>query len=217
MNRLPTGRFFPTTRDELLECGAIIRGIRRGRLDALEIPEWPRDILAQQLVAAAAGEDWSEDALFALVRGAYPYRNLPRGEFDALLTMLSDGIATQRGRYGTYLHRDRVNRVVRGRRGGRLAAITSGGAIPDNANYLVVAEPEGSTVGTVDEDFAVESMAGDIFLLGTSSWKIRRVESGRIRVEDAHGSRPDHSVLLASAAHREYASTRVREYAFLPS
>ena len=190
VSRLPIGRFFPTTRDELLECGALIRGIRRGRLDALEIPEWPRDILAQQLVAAAACEDWDEDALFALVRSAYPYRDLPRGEFDALLTMLSEGIATQRGRYGAYLHRDRVNRVVRGRRGGRLAAITSGGAIPDNANYLVVAEPEGSTVGTVDEDFAVESMAGDIFLLGTSSWKIRRVESGRIRVEDAHGAAP---------------------------
>ena len=181
VSRLPTGRFFPTTRDELLECGAIIRGIHRGRLDTLEIPEWPRDILAQQLVAAAAGEDWGEDDLFALVRGAYPYRNLPRAEFEAVLTMLSEGIATQR---------DRVHRVVRGRRGGRLAAITSGGAIPDNANYLVVAEPEGSTVGTVDEDFAVESMAGDIFLLGTSSWKIRRVESGRIRVEDAHGAAP---------------------------
>ena len=181
VSRLPTGRFFPTTRDELLECGAIIRGIHRGRLDTLEIPEWPRDILAQQLVAAAAGEDWGEDDLFALVRGAYPYRNLPRADFEAVLTMLSEGIATQR---------DRVHRVVRGRRGGRLAAITSGGAIPDNANYLVVAEPEGSTVGTVDEDFAVESMAGDIFLLGTSSWKIRRVESGRIRVEDAHGAAP---------------------------
>ena len=190
VSRLPTGRFFPTTRDELLECGALIRGIRRGLLDALEISEWPRDILAQQLVATAACEDWGEDALFAQVRSAYPYRHLPRGEFDALLTMLSEGIATQRGRYGAYLHRDRVNRVVRGRRGGRLAAITSGGAIPDNANYLVVAEPEGSTIGTVDEDFAVESMAGDIFLLGTSSWKIRRVESERIRVEDAHGAAP---------------------------
>ena len=189
-SRLPKGRFFPTTRDELLECGAIVRGIRRGRLDALEMPEWPRDILAQQLVAAAACEDWNEDALFAMARSAYPYRNMPRDEFDALVTMLSEGIATQRGRYGTYLHRDRVNRVVRGRRGARLAAITSGGAIPDNANYLVVAEPEGTTVGTVDEDFAVESMSGDIFLLGTSSWKIRRVESGRVRVEDAHGAAP---------------------------
>ena len=189
-SRLPRGRFFPTTRDELLECGAIVRGIRRGRLDALEMPEWPRDILAQHLVAAAACEDWNEDALFAMARSAYPYRNMPRNEFDALVTMLSEGIATQRGRYGTYLHRDRVNRVVRGRRGARLAAITSGGAIPDNANYLVVAEPEGTTVGTVDEDFAVESMSGDIFLLGTSSWKIRRVESGRVRVEDAHGAAP---------------------------
>ena len=189
-SRVPKGRFFPTTRDELLECGAIVRGIRRGRLDTLEMPKWPRDILAQQLVAAAACEDWNEDALFSMVRSAYPYRNIPRAEFDALVTMLSEGITTQRGRYGAYLHWDRVNRVIRGRRGARLAAITSGGAIPDNANYLVVAEPEGTTVGTVDEDFAVESMSGDIFLLGTSSWKIRRVESGRVRVEDAHGAVP---------------------------
>ena len=218
LSRLPTGRFFPTTRDELLECGAIIRGIRRGRLDTLEIPDWPRDILAQQLVAATAGEDWGEDELFALVRGAYPYRNLPRAEFDAVLTMLSEGIATQRGRYGAYLHRDRVHRVVRGRRGGRLAAITSGGAIPDNANYLVVAEPEGSTVGTVDEDFAVESLAGDIFLLGTSSWKIRRVESGRIRVEDAHGAAPTIPFWRGEAAGRtqelsdELSALRTRVY-----
>ena len=186
----PKGRFFPTTRDELIECGALVRAVRGGRLDLLRMPEWPRDILAQQIVAAAACEEWTEDSLFSMVRGAHPYRDLPRSEFDELVTMLSDGIATQRGRYGAYLHRDSVNRIVRGRRGGRLAAITSGGAIPDNANYLVVAEPEGTTVGTVDEDFAVESMSGDIFLLGTSSWKIRRVEAGRVRVEDAYGAAP---------------------------
>ena len=187
---VPKGRFFPTTRDELVECAALVRAIHRGVLDRLEIPVWPRDILAQQLVAAAACEDWREDDLFAMVRGAYPYHTLPRHEFDAVLTMLSDGIATDRGRHGAYLHRDRVNGVVRGRRGGRIAAITSGGAIPDNANYLVVAEPEGTTVGTVDEDFAVESLAGDIFLLGTTSWRIRRVEAGRVRVQDAAGAAP---------------------------
>ena len=187
---VPKGRFFPTTRDELIETAALVRAIRRGLLDELTVPDWPRDVLAQQIVAATACEPWTEDDLFDLARSAYPYRDLPRGEFDAVVTMLSDGIATGRGRYGAYVHRDRVNRVLRGRRGGRLAAVTSGGAIPDNANYLVVAEPEGTTVGTVDEDFAVESLSGDVFLLGTMSWRIRRVEAGRVRVEDAHGAAP---------------------------
>jgi ATP-dependent Lhr-like helicase len=187
---IPKGRIFATTRDELVECAALIRAIRAGELDRMEIPLGALDILAQQIVAAAATQDWLEDDLFALVRGAYSYRHLDRADFDAVVAMLSDGIATQRGRSGTFLHRDRINGRIRGRRGARLAAITSGGAIPENANYLVVAEPEGSTVGTLDEDFAVESLAGDIFLLGTTSWRIRRVESGRVRVEDAHGAAP---------------------------
>lgn len=186
----PQGRFFATTRDELIECAALVRSIRSGELDRLEIPKAPLDILAQQIVAEAAARDWQEDDLYALVRSTYPYRDLDRQHFDAILTMLSDGIATQRGRSGAYLHRDQVNHRVRGRRGARLAAITSGGAIPDTANYSVVAEPDGKQVGTVDEDFAVESLAGDVFLLGTSSWRIKRVEPGRVRVEDAHGAPP---------------------------
>ena len=189
-SHVPKGRFFPTTRDELIETAALVHAVRSGLLDRRIIPDWPRDILAQQLVAATACEPWDEDALFELVQGAYPYRDLPRSAFDEVVAMLSDGIATDRGRHGAYLHRDRVNRSVRGRRGGRLAAITSGGAIPDNANYLVVAEPERVTVGTVDEDFAVESLAGDVFLLGTTSWRIRRVEAGQVRVEDARGAPP---------------------------
>src|SRR5579885_1173305 len=187
---LPKGRLFATTRDELIECAALVRAIRRGELDRIEIPRAPLDILAQQLVAFCAGGEWSEDELFARVREAYPYRELERSDFDAVVTMLSEGIVSSRGRSGAYLHRDLVHRRVRGRRGARLAAITSGGAIPDNANYQVVAEPEGTPVGTVDEDFAVESMAGDVFLLGTTSWRIRRVEPGRVRVEDAHGASP---------------------------
>ncbi len=189
-SHVPRGRLFATTRDELVECAALVHGIRQGRLDHLEIPDWPLDVLAQQLVAACASETWPVDDLFALVREAAPYAALPRPAFEAVVDMLSDGIATSRGRSGAYLHRDRVNGTVRGRRGARLAAITGGGAIPDNANYLVVAEPDQTTVGTVDEDFAVESLAGDIFLLGTTSWRIRRVESGRLRVEDAHGAAP---------------------------
>ncbi len=152
---IPKGRIFATTRDELVECAALVLAIRQGALDRLEFPDWPLDVLSQQIVAAAACEAWREDDLFALVRRAYPYRDLPRRDFDAVITMMAEGIATSRGRSGAFLHRDEVNGIVRGRRGARLAAITSGGAIPDNAQYFVVAEPEGAIVGTLDEDFAV--------------------------------------------------------------
>ncbi len=187
---VPKARLFATTRDELVECAALVLAIRRGELDRLAIPDAPLDILAQQIVAACAADDWDEDALFDLTRRAYPYRDLPRADFDAIVQMLSEGIAARRGRYGAYVHHDQVNKRLRGRRGARLAAITGGGAIPDNALYTVVAEPDGTTVGTVDEDFAVESMAGDIMLLGNTSWRIRRVGSGRVQVEDAHGAPP---------------------------
>ena len=187
---MPKGRLFATTRDDLLENAALVRAIRAGELDRREMPRAPLDILAQQIVAAAACEEWHEDDLYGMVRSTYSYADLPRKDFDAVVDMLSDGIATSRGRSGAFLHRDAVNHRVRGRRGARLAAITSGGAIPDNANYQVIAEPEGVTVGTVDEDFAVESSSGDVFLLGTTSWRIRRIEAGRLRVEDAHGAAP---------------------------
>lgn len=191
LGAVPKGRFFPTTRDDLLECAALVRAIRGGELDAIEIPEAPLDILAQQMVAACAAEDWKEDELFALVGRAYPYRNLSGADFDAVVEMLSEGIAARRGRSGAYLHHDRVHGRLHGRRGSRLAAITNGGAIPETALYTVVAEPEGTVVGTVDEDFAVESLRGDIFLLGSTSWRIRRVESsGRVLVEDARGAPP---------------------------
>jgi ATP-dependent Lhr-like helicase len=186
----PKGVLYATTRDELIECAALVRAIRSGEMDRLCLPSAPLDILAQQLVAACASEDWVVDDLYALVRATHSYRDLARKDFDDVMAMLADGIATTRGRSGTFLHHDRVNGRVRGRRGARLAAITSGGAIPDRADYAVVAEPEGTVVGTVDEDFAVESMAGDVFLLGQTSWKIRRVEAGKVRVEDAHGAPP---------------------------
>jgi len=189
---VPKGRLFATTRDDLLECAALVRAIRQGDLDRLMIPESPLDVLAQQIVAACSAEEWSEDEMFALVRHAYPYRNLTRPTFEAVLEMLSEGIAARRGRYGAYIHRDRVNGKLRARRGARLAAITSGGAIPDNSLYAVVAEPDGLVVGTVDEDFAVESNRGDIMLLGNTSWMIRRIETnaGRVLVQDAHGAPP---------------------------
>jgi ATP-dependent helicase Lhr and Lhr-like helicase len=189
---VPKGRFFATTRDDLLECAALVRAIQHGDLDRLMIPESPLDVLAQQIVAACSAEEWGEDKLFALVRRAYPYRNLQRETMDSILEMLSEGIAARRGRYGAYLHRDRVNGKLRARRGSRMAAITNGGAIPDNSLYTVVAEPDGVVVGTVDEDFAVESNRGDIMLLGNTSWMIRRIEtnSGRMLVHDARGAPP---------------------------
>ena len=189
---VPKGRFFATTRDDLLESAALTRAIKHGDLDRLIIPESPLDVLAQQIVAACAAEEWGEDEMFALARRAYPYRKLKRETFDSILEMLSEGIAARRGRYGAYLHRDRVNGKLRARRGSRIAAITSGGAIPDNSLYTVVAEPDQVVVGTVDEDFAVESNRGDIMLLGNTSWMIHRVEtnSGRMLVQDAHGAPP---------------------------
>jgi len=199
---IPKGRIFATTRDELIECAALVRSIRQGELDKIIIPEHPLDILAQQIVAACAAEDWQENDLFALVCGAYPYRNLVRKDFDEIIAMLSEGISARRGRYGAYLHRDQVNRRVSGRRGARLAAITSGGAIPDNALYTVIAEPEHIVVGTVDEDFAVESLSGDVMLLGNTSWRIRRVQSGSVLVEDAHGAAPSIPFWLGEAPSR---------------
>ncbi len=189
---IPKGRLFATTRDDLLECAAAVRAIRQGDLDRIQIPASPLDILAQQIVAMCSCEDWDEDALFDCVRRAYPYRDLKREEYDSILEMLSQGLAAKRGRYGAYLFRDMVNRRLRARRGARLAAITSGGAIPETALFTVLAQPEEIVIGTVDEDFAVESNAGDIMLLGNTSWRIRRVESnsGRLVVEDAKGAPP---------------------------
>jgi len=186
----PKGRLFPLTRDQLVECAALVRAARRAEIDAVRLRDAPLDVMAQQIVAATAAEEFGEDDLFDLVKRAAPYAELGRADFDAVVDMLSEGIATSRGRAGALVHRDAVNRRLRGRRGARLAALTSGGAIPDNANYDVVLEPEGTVIGNVDEDFAIESMAGDIILLGNSSWRIRRVEPGRVRVEDAAGAAP---------------------------
>ncbi|MEM7052290.1 MAG: DEAD/DEAH box helicase [Acidobacteriota bacterium] len=186
----PKGRIYPLTRDELVECTALLDAVERGELDRLIWPVEPIDVLAQQMVAAVACEDWREDDLYALVRSSWPYRNLPRTRFDAVVAMLADGFSTAIGRRGAYLHRDAVEGRLRARRGARLTALTSGGAIPDTADFDVVLEPEGATVGSVDEDFAVESLPGDVFQLGNSSWRILRIEQGRVRVEDARGEPP---------------------------
>ncbi len=187
---IPKGRLFPASRDDLIECLALLDAIRRTELDALCIPPKPLDVLAQQIVAMVACEDWLEDELYQTVCWAWPYRNLQREEFDAVVAMLAEGFSTRRGQRAAYLHRDGINRKLLARKGARLTAITCGGAIPDNADYRVVLEPSGEFVGTVDEHFAIESMAGDVFQLGNSSWKVLKLEAGILRVEDAKGQPP---------------------------
>jgi ATP-dependent Lhr-like helicase len=199
---VPAGRLYPTTRDELVECAALMRGARAGRLDALVIPQCPLDIMAQQIVAECAAAEWPEDELLGLVRRAAPFAAVSAEDFDEVAGMLAEGISTGRGRRAAYLHRDQVNGKLKARRGARIAALTSGGAIPELGDYRVLAEPDNALVGTVNEDWAIESMAGDIFLLGTTSWRIRRVEPGIVRVEDAHGAPPSVPFWLGEAPGR---------------
>ena len=196
---LPKGRLFPLSRDELVECSALLDSVRRGELDRLRLPDQPLDVLAQQIAAEAAMQEWDTDALYALMRRAFPYRDLNRPDFDELLTMLAEGFTTRRGRRGALIHYDAVNQKIRGRRGSALTALTSGGTIPDLADYQVLLEPENHVIGSVNEDFAVESIAGDIFQLGNTAYRILRVERGTVRVEDAKGQPPSIPFWLGEA------------------
>ena len=198
----PKGRLFPLSNDDLVECAALIDSANQGELDRLIMPAAPLDVLAQQIAAEVNAEEWNEAELFALVRLAWPYRNLERETYASVLRMLADGFTTRRGRRGALIHRDEVNGVLRGRRGARLTAITSGGTIPDNSDFQVLLEPENVVVGTVNEDFAVESLQGDIFQLGNTAYQIIRVERGVVRVEDAHGQPPTIPFWLGEAPAR---------------
>jgi ATP-dependent helicase Lhr and Lhr-like helicase len=199
---LPKGRLFPISRDDLIECAALMREVRRGELDRIVTHDCPLDVLAQQIVAETSCADYAEDDLFDLMRRAWPYRDLTRKDFDEVLAMVAEGFATKRGRRGALVHRDEVNHRVRGRRGSRMLAITSGGAIPEVADYKVVLEPEDTVVGTLNEDFAIESNAGDIFQLGNASWQITQVISGTVRVSDAKGAPPTIPFWLGEAPAR---------------
>ena len=202
LGAIPKGRVFALSRDELIECAATLRATRDGRLDKLIIPEKPLDILAQQIVAAAAGEEWDEARLYDVVRSAYPYRDLSRKEFDDVVQMLAEGFTTRRGRRSAHIHYDGINKKLKGRRGARIAAITSGGAIPDLGDYRVILEPTETFVGTLNEDFAIESNPGDIFQLGNTSYLIVKVESGQVRVADAKGQPPTLPFWLGEAPGR---------------
>lgn len=215
VHKVPKGKLFPLTCDELVECVAIMDAIRRGELDRIIMPEKPIDVMAQQIVAETACEDYSEDDLFALIKKAYPYRDLTRKEFDEVITMLAEGFTSRNGRRGAYIYHDAVNSRIKARKGARLTAIVSGGAIPDNFEFNVVLEPENIFLGTVNEDFALESIPGDIFALGNNSWRILRIESGKVRVADAAGQPPSIPFWLGEAPGRtaelSYAVARLRE------
>ncbi|HEX3138583.1 MAG TPA: helicase-related protein, partial [Rhizobacter sp.] len=199
---VPKARLFPQSRDELVECAALLDCVRRGELDALQVLPAPLDVLAQQIVAEVASREWDEDELFALVRRAWPYAQLKREDFNDVVRMLADGFTTRNGQRAAYVHRDAVHHRLRERKGARLTALTSGGAIPETADYTVLLEPQAEKVGTVHEDFAVESLAGDIFQLGNTSYRILRIEPGRVRVEDAHGAPPSIPFWLGEAPGR---------------
>ncbi|HYM26517.1 MAG TPA: DEAD/DEAH box helicase, partial [Steroidobacteraceae bacterium] len=198
----PKGRLFPLSRDDLVECAALLAAVRRGELDRLRMPDKPLDVLAQQIVAESAAHEWDSAALFTLCRGAYPYRELTREEFEELVRMLAEGYSTRRGRHGALIHHDAVNQRIRGRRSARLTALTSGGTIPDTADYQVILEPQAQFVGTVNEDFAVESLQGDIFQLGNGAYRIIRVERSVVRVADAAGLSPTIPFWLGEAPGR---------------
>ena len=206
LGRTSKGRLFATSRDELVECAALVRGVARGELDRVCPPVAPLDVLAQQIVAECAAREHTEENLFALVREARPYETLTRAAFDEVVLSLAEGAAPRLGRGGALLHHDRVNGVLRGRRAARIVALTNGGAIPDVADYRVVLDPDETLVGTVNEDWAIESMAGDVFVLGSHSWRIRRVESRRgvVRVEDARGQPPTVPFWLGEAPGRSW-------------
>lgn len=199
---IPKARLFPQSRDELVECAALLDCVRRGELDALRIPVAPLDVLAQQLVAETASREWDEDALYALVRRAAPYAALSREDYAAVVKMLAEGFSSRRGARAGYVHRDAVHRRLRERKGARMTALMSGGTIPDTGDYTVVLEPDAHSIGTVNEDFAVESLSGDVFQLGNASYRILRVEPGRVRVEDARGVPPNIPFWLGEAPGR---------------
>ncbi|MEO8152618.1 MAG: DEAD/DEAH box helicase [Rhizobacter sp.] len=212
---VPKARLFPQSRDELVECAALLDCVRRGELDALSVLPAPLDVLSQHIVAETASREWGEDELFALMRRAWPYAQLKREDFDAVVRMLADGFSTRNGQRGAYVHRDAVHHRLRERKGARLTALTSGGTIPETGDYSVVLEPQADKIGTVHEDFAVESLAGDVFQLGNTSYRILRIEPGRVRVEDAHGAPPSIPFWLGEAPGRSdelsFGVSRLRE------
>jgi ATP-dependent Lhr-like helicase len=208
LGAIPKGIIFPFTRDELVQAAAAVRAVERGVLDRLQIPKNALDVLAQQIVAEVAAEEADVETLWHTVKAAYPYRSLSREDFDAVVEMLAEGVSTRRGRRSAHLHFDRVNARLRPRRGARLAALTSGGAIPDMADYDVVEDATNSYVGTVNEDFAIESLAGDIFQLGNKSWRVQRIEAGRMRVTDADGLPPTIPFWMGEAPGRTHELSR---------
>jgi ATP-dependent Lhr-like helicase len=188
---LPEGRLFPLARDDLVDCTALLAAVKRGELDTLKILDAPLDVLAQQIVGEVACQEWDEPALYEACRRAWPYHAMSEKDYTEVVEMLADGFSTRRGRRSAHIHRDQVNKKLRGRRGAKLIAVTNGGAIPDQFDYDVILSPSGLRIGSLNEDFSFESIPGDIFQLGNTSYRILKVETGRVLVEDAKGQPPN--------------------------
>ena len=199
---IPKGRLFPFSLDDLVECTALLDSVRRGELDRIRVPQKPLDVLSQQIVGEVACREWGVDELLAAFRRAQPYAELTAEEFEQVLQMLAEGYSTRRGRRSAYLHYDTVNRRLRPRRGARLTAVTNAGVIPDQFDYDVVLNPEGLRIGSIGEDFAFESMPGDIFQLGNTSYRVQKVEVNKVFVEDARGMAPTLPFWLGEAPAR---------------
>lgn len=202
VNGLPKGRLFPLTRNDLLECVAILFAVKKGEIDNIIIPEKPLDVLTQQIVAEVSCKEYDKDELYNVIHKSYPYRNLEYAEYESIIKMLSEGYSGKRGRKNAFVHYDIINKKLRPGKAARLTALVSGGTIPDNFDYDVILDPEGTLIGTVNEDFAVESIPGDIFQLGNNSWKIRKIENGKVRVEDAGNTPPNMPFWIGEAPGR---------------
>ena len=190
LSRTSKGRIIVTRGEELLEAAAVVRSIKERQLDRIVTPEAPLDVLAQQVVAAVAAESLTVDTLHARFKNAAPYRNLGREELVAVVRSLAEPLPAEVKGAAPRILWDRVNDRLHARRGSRFLALTSGGTIPDNGLYDVFVAETDLKVGTLDEEFVTESLPGDVFLLGSHAWKIVKVRSDRVLVEDAQGMSP---------------------------
>ncbi len=180
----------PLTRDDLSECVALVRSVRQGNLEQLALASPALDILAQQIVAETAMRDIAADELYTVMKSEYIWRELRRSDFDGVLSMLNDGYSLRFGRRSRYIFYDRTEQIVRARPGARITAALNGGAIPENFEYEVIEEPDGTYVGSVHEDFAIESSRGDVFQLGNRLWQITQVSGNRVSVVYAPNKHP---------------------------
>ncbi|HEX7587948.1 MAG TPA: DEAD/DEAH box helicase, partial [Anaerolineae bacterium] len=180
------GKIYATFREDLVEAAAIARGMLDGDVEPTQTPRSPLDVLAQQIVAMVACEEWSEDSLFDLARQAYAYRDLTHATFQLVLGMLSGKYEQVRAKISW----DKINRRLAALPGTRLLATMNAGTISDTGAFGVYLGDNKTKVGELDEEFIFETRTGDAFLLGSHTWRVREIKDDRIIVDDASGAMP---------------------------